>query len=105
LYCPLESGISKQVYRHTSQEVCPWNRRFAATSSEPLYATDSGSGTDGPALVELMGPSEEEFAFWFSGTSIKRAKRRGPLRNAAVALGNWGSREVEGKIEEALMGE
>jgi epoxyqueuosine reductase len=30
----------------------------------------------------------------FQGSPIKRAKRRGLLRNVAVALGNWGSPEA-----------
>jgi len=95
------NGISKQVYRHNSQEVCPWNLKFAEGSTELGYAARSGS--DGPALVELMGLSDGEFSArfsgssikrakrrgFFSGSSIKRAKRRGFLRNFAVALQKW----------------
>ncbi|MFC1660062.1 tRNA epoxyqueuosine(34) reductase QueG [Gemmatimonadota bacterium] len=69
------------------QEVCPWNQRFARPTGDPAY--QPRPGTDGPDLVELMGLTEEEFAQWFSGSPVKRAKRRGFLRNVAVALGNW----------------
>jgi epoxyqueuosine reductase len=62
----------------------------------------AGSDTDGPGLVELMGLSEEEFSVRFSGSPIKRAKRRGLLRNVAVALGNWGSREAVPVLVAAL---
>jgi epoxyqueuosine reductase len=36
-----------------------------------------------------MGLLEEEFSSAFSGSPVKRAKRRGLLRNVAVALGSW----------------
>ena len=75
--------------RHTSQGVCPWNARFQEPSVEEAH--QSCPDTDGPALVDLMGMSEEAFSSRFSGSPIKRAKRRGFLRNVAVALGNWGS--------------
>ena len=38
--------------------------------------------------------TQEEFSARFKGSPIKRAKRRGLLRNVAVALGNWGSPEA-----------
>jgi epoxyqueuosine reductase len=82
------------------QEVCPWNRRFATPTDELAYA--AGPDTDGPALIELMGLDEEAFAARFSGSPIKRAKRRGLLRNVAVALGNWGSREPVPALAKAL---
>jgi len=74
------------------QEVCPWNVRFGEASEEPAY--EAGPDTDGPALTELMGLTDEEFGERFSGSPIKRAKRRGLLRNVAVALGNWGALEA-----------
>jgi epoxyqueuosine reductase len=74
------------------QEVCPFARKFSVVSEETAY--EASSLTDGPSLVELMGLSEEEFSSAFSGSPVKRAKRRGFLRNVAVALGNWGSREA-----------
>jgi epoxyqueuosine reductase len=74
------------------QEVCPWNVKFAEPGEEPSY--QAGPDTDGPALMELMGMTQEEFNQRFSGSPIKRAKRRGFLRNVAVALGNWRSPEA-----------
>jgi len=82
------------------QEVCPWNRKFSEPSQERAYR--SNPDTDGPALAELMRFSEEEFASRFSGSPIKRAKRRGFLRNVAVALGNWGSPETATALLSAL---
>jgi epoxyqueuosine reductase len=82
------------------QEVCPFSVKFSEASDEPAYG--ASARTDGPPLVELMGLSEEEFSSRFSGSPIKRAKRRGFLRNVAVALGNWGSREALPALVEAL---
>jgi epoxyqueuosine reductase len=82
------------------QEVCPWNRKFSRPSEEPAYR--AGPETDGPVLADLMALSEEEFSIRFSGSPIKRAKRKGFLRNVAVALGNWGSPEGAPALTEAL---
>jgi hypothetical protein len=38
----------------------------------------------------------------FKGSPIKRAKRRGLLRNVAVALGNWGAPEAVPALAVAL---
>jgi len=82
------------------QEVCPWNRKFAPATTEPAYS--AGPDTDGPSLLGLMALSEEEFALRFSGSPIKRAKRKGFLRNVAVALGNWGAEEAVSALVSAL---
>ncbi len=82
------------------QDVCPWNKKFARSTGEPAF--EAGPDTDGPALMDLMGLSEEEFGTRFSGTPVKRAKRRGFLRNVAVALGNWGSSDAVPVLARAL---
>ncbi len=46
--------------------------------------------------------TQEEFSARFRGSPIKRAKRRGLLRNVAVALGNWGSRDAVPALAVAL---
>ncbi len=82
------------------QEVCPWNEKFARSGTETAYR--AGPDTDGPALVELMELSDEAFSSRFSGSPVKRAKRRGFLRNVAVALGNWGHRDAVPALARAL---
>ncbi|HSD83700.1 MAG TPA: 4Fe-4S double cluster binding domain-containing protein, partial [Anaerolineae bacterium] len=75
------------------QEVCPWPTRFAAPTKErSFYPTDPERAA--PKLIELAQLSEGDFKRRFAGTPILRAKRRGLLRNVAVALGNWGSAEA-----------
>ena len=70
------------------QEVCPWNRRFAAPTTEPAFWP--GPDAIAPPLLDLIALDEEGFRERFKGTPILRARRRGLLRNVAVALGNWG---------------
>ncbi len=81
------------------QEVCPWNS-FAEPTGEPAFLPRTG--VDGAALIELMGMSHEEFSRRFRGSAVKRTKRRGLLRNVAVALGNWGSPEAVPALAAAL---
>jgi epoxyqueuosine reductase len=68
------------------QEVCPWNRE-APNTNEPRFEARADVGV--PELVELMRLSEEEFAVRYADSPLARTKRRGLLRNVAVALGNW----------------
>ena len=74
------------------QEVCPWNRKFSRLSNHPEFAPRPG--LEVPSLIELMVLDDEGFREKFRKSPIKRAKRRGFLRNVAVALGNWGSEEA-----------
>jgi epoxyqueuosine reductase len=79
--------------------VCPWNSFAEPTSEEAFLARE---GLDGPRLIEWMTMTQEEFSARFKGSPIKRAKRRGLLRNVAVALGNWGSPEAVPALAVAL---
>jgi epoxyqueuosine reductase len=92
--------IGNRVYGcDICQEVCPWNS-FATPSSEEAFL--AREGLDGPLLIEWMTMSQEEFSARFKGSPIKRAKRRGLLRNVAVALGNWGAPEAVPALAIAL---
>ena len=46
--------------------------------------------------------TQEEFGARFEGSPIERAKRRGLLRNVAVALGNWSVPEAVPALAIAL---
>jgi len=71
------------------QEVCPYNVK-ALPTSESFYAPRPGLFA--PDLIPLLSLTAEEFRRRFRGSPILRAKRRGFLRNVAVALGNLRSR-------------
>lgn len=69
------------------QEVCPYNR-VAAPAAREVWPADPARGT--MALLDLLALDAEAFRRRFRGTAILRAKRRGLIRNACVAAGNWG---------------
>jgi epoxyqueuosine reductase len=68
------------------QQVCPWNERFATSTSDQAFTIRPG--VIDPDLLTELELSPEEFNRKFKNHPIKRAKRRGYLRNVAVALGN-----------------
>jgi epoxyqueuosine reductase len=81
------------------QAVCPWNRQ-APESSEPAFLPRAGFAA--PELMPLLRLSDEEFLARFRGSPITRAKRRGLLRNVAVALGNLRDLRALPALEAAL---
>jgi epoxyqueuosine reductase len=54
-----------------------------------------------PRLTDLLALDDEGFRARFKGSPIKRTKRRGLLRNVAVALGNWGNPAALPALERA----
>ena len=72
------------------QDVCPWNRKRQVQNGEALKPRPSNVSA---SFEDLATMTVEEFAIRFRKNPIKRAKRRGLLRNVAVALGNAGGRE------------
>jgi epoxyqueuosine reductase len=81
------------------QEVCPWNRK-APVATEP--ALQPRAELETADLVALLRLSPEEFRRRFRDTALSRARRRGLLRNVAVALGNLGDRRALPLLQEAL---
>lgn len=69
------------------QVVCPFNR-FAPGTAEPAFRPPDWD-TAAPPLLDLLALDEAGFQRRFAGSPIKRIKRRGLLRNACVAAGNW----------------
>ncbi|HSK88303.1 MAG TPA: tRNA epoxyqueuosine(34) reductase QueG, partial [Anaerolineales bacterium] len=78
------------------QMVCPWNR-FAGEG-------DTSFGDQDPlhSLSEELVISTPEFNQRFQRSPVKRAKRRGYLRNVAVALGNMGDLHELPVLQNAL---
>jgi epoxyqueuosine reductase len=72
------------------QQVCPWNLRFAPSPEEPPAVEPLGArpGLPQPDLIEELSLTPQAFNRKFKGSPVQRAKRRGYLRNVAVALGN-----------------
>ena len=87
------------------QDVCPWNRKSPVTqlaafqprrielqghakSENGKEKMENGATLFAPELQWLASLSQEEFSRIFRGSAVKRAKWRGLVRNACVALGN-----------------
>lgn len=101
----LRAAMGDHVYGcDVCQEVCPWNVRFATHLREPSFAPRAGlDTTDARQLsTQLLALSPNDFSAQFKNSAIKRAKRRGLARNAAVVLGNVGAIEDAASLEVAV---
>ncbi|HEV8585963.1 MAG TPA: tRNA epoxyqueuosine(34) reductase QueG, partial [Methylomirabilota bacterium] len=63
------------------QEVCPWNRHAPPARAFP-------PGPPPPPPETLVEMSDAEFRERFRGSPLKRARRAGLARNAAIVLAN-----------------
>ena len=83
-------AIGNRIYGcDDCQIVCPWNS-YAVKTNEP----DFQQKQDTLKLIDLIQINQEMFSKRFKGSPIKRIKRRGLLRNVAVALGNSGNKQA-----------
>jgi len=108
----LRPAIGNRIYGcDICQECCPFAQKFSVVAIEGDYAArpawkaewdrdpddedDDGPAeaviptTDGPALVDLMRVSEDEWDAYTRGSAMRRAGYSGLRRNVAIALGNW----------------
>jgi len=69
------------------QIVCPWNKP-GAEAQHILEKLQPRTELLAVNLATELDLSQKEFSARFKGSPVKRAKRRGYLRNVAVALGN-----------------
>ena len=77
-------AIGNRIYGcDDCQIVCPWNS-YAVKTDEPDFKAMNSNFL----LIDLIQLSDEDFRKRFKGSPIKRIKRRGLLRNVAIALGN-----------------
>jgi epoxyqueuosine reductase len=93
------------------QDVCPWNRKSPRSDLQEFQPRKFGTSFENtvaedslfrPELLRLASLSELEFREKFRGSPIKRAKWRGLMRNACIALGNSGLTEESSAYPEAL---
>jgi epoxyqueuosine reductase len=72
-------------------------------AGSPFAPRATLAGKDGRQLArELLGMSQDEFGAAFKGSPMKRAKLRGPKRNAAVVLGHVGTARDVPVLRQAL---
>lgn len=79
-------------------DACPWNR-FAKVSRETAFAMRPE--VTAMKLRDYLSLDEDKFRRLFRDSPIKRAKRRGLLRNVCVALGNVGTAEDLPALDKA----
>lgn len=86
------------------QDVCPWNVSFARELTEEAFAARATLAyKDARTLArEILAMDDEAFRSAFKGSPMKRAKLRGLKRNAAVVLGNVGTRDDVDVLEIAV---
>ncbi|HSO27413.1 MAG TPA: tRNA epoxyqueuosine(34) reductase QueG [Anaerolineales bacterium] len=85
------------------QQVCPWNIRFAPGQGDPAFAPRPQA--EKPNLLVDLQLSPQDFNQRFRGSPVKRAKRRGYLRNIATALGNAKAPQAAAQLASALQTE
>lgn len=85
------------------QMVCPWNLRFSSPEGHPALKPRPEIAR--PVLRRELRLSPQDFNRKFRGSPILRAKRRGYLRNVAVALGNAGDTSASSDLSETLKSE
>jgi len=94
---PLREAMGRHVFGcDICQDVCPWNRR--RRQAGPL-AFEPRLGLEAPDLSDLAALDEPAFRSRFRRSPVKRAKRRGLLRNVAVALAHVDASGAEAGLE------
>jgi epoxyqueuosine reductase len=81
------------------QQACPWNR-FADAEGE--VTLEPRGNIQFPDLIQELSLTPEVFNKKFKDSPMKRTKRRGYLRNVAVALGNSRDPRALPALQQAL---
>ena len=94
---PLREALGRHVFGcDICQDVCPWNRKAPVTSAAEFQPRN---GLVNPALEWLAQMDETQFREAFRGSPVRRAKRQGLRRNAALAMGNSGEVQFLSALE------
>lgn len=82
------------------QAVCPFCNKQSRPTEEPTF--QPRPATTDRKLTDLLLLTEDEFTAQFKSNPVKRAKRRGLLRNVAVALASSDDPEAERALEQVV---
>jgi epoxyqueuosine reductase len=99
----LREAIGANLYGcDICQEVCPWNERFAQELREPAFRPrEINAGEAASVARAILAMDDAAYRAAYRGSAMKRAKLAGLRRNAAVVLGNIGSRDDEAALAAA----
>jgi epoxyqueuosine reductase len=81
------------------QDVCPWNRKAPAGREPTLAPREEWVNPD---LLAWLDREADTWTDALRGTALKRAKRSGLVRNAALILGSRGVREAVPSLTRLL---
>lgn len=97
----LRDGIGDWLFGcDACQDVCPFNRAKSATEETPdAFAPDAR--WQALEAADLLSLDEASFASYAQGSALKRAGCHGVARNAALVLGNVGTRRHLPVLEHA----
>ncbi len=96
----LRDKIGNNIYGcDICQDVCPWNRKAEVTDK---LSFGPRKGLYNPLLLSFLDLGEEEYRETFRKSPIKRAKRRGLVRNVLIAMGNSGNKGFLRHLEDKL---
>ncbi len=96
----LREGMENNIYGcDICQDVCPWNREADVTDKPEFQPRTQFYN---PPLSDLTELTRDDFSRLFRASPMKRAKRRGLLRNVLIAMGNSGDRGFAGKVRGCL---
>lgn len=94
---PIPEGLRESVGEllygcDICQDVCPWNAKFSLELTEEAFrGGDSLAGLTARDIAgQFLTMNEDDYRATFRGSPMRRARRRGLARNAAVVLGNIG---------------
>ncbi len=94
----LRNGMGRHVFGcDICQDVCPWNRKAPASEAPEFQPRE---GLVNPALDWVAEMTLDEFRKHFRGSPILRTKLNGLRRNAVIAMGNSGNRELIPALEK-----
>ncbi|MEM7246061.1 MAG: tRNA epoxyqueuosine(34) reductase QueG [Acidobacteriota bacterium] len=96
----LREGMGDWVFGcDACQDACPWNRH-RHRSGHPRFAP--GPLGRGPRIERLLRLDADAFTAATPKSAVKRARREGLVRSAAVAAGNSGDRELAPELGRLL---
>ncbi len=82
------------------QQVCPWNQQFARPTKDPAFQPREALRT--PEISTFLDLKPGEWLHHLRGSPLERPRRRGLVRNAAVAAGNLRHARYIGTLSQLL---
>lgn len=97
----LRAGIGNRIYGcDDCLAVCPWNKFADRAAANRAFVGRAELAA--PSLADLLDLDDAGFREVFSGSPIKRIGRGRMVRNAAIAAGNSGDKDLLNRLRPLL---